>query len=322
MEEEESGSGSGNYNKIYLGTIFFLITGIGIMTFLWSNKRNSLSECEQINTRYQDTIQGMNKMLSSYVGDMSKDLKTDFRNMLNTYDQLILKDVSQSDSLNIQKEKIREQIDKIERLQRSKNISASQLLKLKEENETLRGIMRSYVYEIDSLNTLNLQKDLIITETTQFLDERTTERDQYKKEAEEKTEQVKIGSKLNAYNFNSGASKSMVKVKPTSKARRAVQLRSFFTISANLIAQAGSKSVFMQIIDPNGKTLQNMSSYVTETENGAISYTEKKVIDYQNKPLDIEIYYDIRNGAVSRGNYKVRIYLNESLIGTDSFTLD
>jgi len=263
----------------------------------------------------------MNKMLKPLVGDMSKDLKSDLRIMLNTYDQLILKDASKADSLNVQNERIKAQIEKIERLQRSKNFSASQILKLREENETLRGIMRSYVYEIDSLNTLNLQKDLIISETSQTLDLRTTQRDQYKKEAEEKTEQVKIGSKLSAYNFNSGALKSVVKGKTTTKARQAVQFQSSFTISGNLIAQTGSKSVFMQIIGPNGKTLQNMSSYITETENGTISYTEKKVVDYQNKALDVTIYYDIRNETVSKGNYKVRIYCNESLIGTDSFTL-
>ena len=319
MEEDESGSG--DYTKIYLGALLALIIGMGIMTYLWTNERKEVAECEKTNSLNRDTINDFNKMLSSYVGDMSKDLKTDFRNMLNTYDQLILKDASQSDTLNIQKEKIREQIEKIEQLQRSKNFSASQLLKLQEENETLRGIMRSYVYEIDSLNTLNLQKDLIISETTETLDLRTTQRDQYKKEAEEKTEQVKIGSKLSAYNFNSGALKSVVKGKTTTKARQAVQFQSSFTISGNLIAQAGSKSVFMQIIGPNGKTLQNMSSYITETENGTISYTEKKVVDYQNKALDVTIYYDIRDETVSKGNYKVRIYCNESLIGTDSFTL-
>ena len=43
-------------------------------------------------------------------------------------------------------------------------------------------------------------------------------------------------------------------------------------------------------------------------------------IDYQNKSLDISIYYDIREEPLSKGNYKVNIYCNESLIGSDSFT--
>ena len=56
-------------------------------------------------------------MLSAYVGDMSNDLKADFRNMLDTYDKLIIKDASQTDSLNAQKQKIQSQIEKIESLQ-------------------------------------------------------------------------------------------------------------------------------------------------------------------------------------------------------------
>ena len=210
MDEEKN---TENYNKIYLGAIFFLIVGLGVMTYLWTNERKSLAECENVSENYKDTIQGMNKMLSAYVGDMSKDLKADFRNMLDTYDKLILKDATQSDSLNVQKLKIQNQIEKIEKLQRSKNISASQISKLKEENETLRVIMRGYVYEIDSLNTLNLQKDVIITEQTQTIDQRTLERNQYKDAAEASAEKVKLGSKLTAYSFNSAALRSVVQIK-------------------------------------------------------------------------------------------------------------
>ena len=58
-----------------------------------------------------------------------------------------------------------------------------------------------------------------------------------------------------------------------------------------------------------------------ETEDGSVAYTEKKEIDYQNKAIDISIYYDIREDNLAKGNYKVYIYCNENLIGSDSFTL-
>jgi hypothetical protein len=50
----------------------------------------------------------------------------------------------------------------LEKLEANKKLSAAQLYKFKKENETLRGIMRSYVMQIDSLNTLNygLSKNL------------------------------------------------------------------------------------------------------------------------------------------------------------------
>lgn len=318
MEEDQN---SGGYTKIYLVAILFLIVGLGAMTYLWSNSRSNLATCENTTQNYKDTIQGMNKMLSAYVGDMSKDLKADFRNMLDTYDKLILKDASQSDSLNVQKLKIQNQIEKIEKLQKSRNFSASQISKLKEENETLRVIMRGYVYEIDSLNTLNLQKDLIITEQTETIDLRTSERDQYKDAAEASQEKVKLGSKLTAYSFSSGALRSVVKNKTTTRAKQAVQLQSSFTISGNLITNPGKKMVYMQILGPNGKALQNMSSYKLETTNGTISYSEKKNIDYQNKSIDMTIYFDIRNGNLSKGNYKVNIYCDQNLIGSDNFSL-
>jgi hypothetical protein len=33
------------------------------------------------------------------------------------------------------------------------------------------------------------------------------------------------------------------------------------------------------------------------------------------------IYYDIRDETLSKGNYKVSIYCDQNLIGSDSFTL-
>ena len=317
MEEE---SATENYNKIYLGAILVLILGIGVVTYLWTSERKNLAQCENISSNNQDTLREFKKIFTEYQGEITTDLKSDLRRMMDTYDQLIIQDASKADSLNAQNEMLQAQLEKIEKLQKSKNFSYSQMIKLRQENETLRGIMRGYVVEIDSLNTLNLQKDIIITEQTQTIDTRTSERDQAMEEAAASAEKVKIGSKLSAYNFNSGALKSVVRSKITTRAKQAVQLQSSFTISGNLIASAGRKAVYMQIIDPNGRTLQNVSSYSTETNNGRISYTEKKEIDYQNKSIDMTIYFDVRN-TISKGNYKVNIYCDLNLIGSDSFTL-
>lgn len=317
MEEE---SATENYNKIYLGAILVLILGIGVVTYLWTSERKNLAQCENISSNNQDTLREFKKIFTEYQGEITTDLKSDLRRMMDTYDQLIIQDASKADSLNAQNEMLQAQLEKIEKLQKSKNFSYSQMIKLRQENETLRGIMRGYVVEIDSLNTLNLQKDIIITEQTQTIDTRTSERDQAMEEAAASAEKVKIGSKLSAYNFNSGALKSVVRSKITTRAKQAVQLQSSFTVSGNLIASAGRKAVYMQIIDPNGRTLQNVSSYSTETNSGRISYTEKKEIDYQNKSIDMTIYFDVRN-TISKGNYKVNIYCDLNLIGSDSFTL-
>ena len=151
MEEE---SATENYNKIYLGAILVLILGIGIVTYLWTSERKNLAQCENISSNNQDTIREFKKIFTEYQGEITTDLKSDLRRMMDTYDQLIIQDASKADSLNAQNEMLQAQLDKIEKLQRSNNFSVSQMMKLREENETLRGIMRGYVEEIDSLNTL------------------------------------------------------------------------------------------------------------------------------------------------------------------------
>ncbi len=307
-------------NGFYLILILALMVLLAVLTYMWSTKRTELNNCSNENLLLKSDMQGMNQMLEGYVGNITSDLKKDFKNMLATYDKLILKDASKADSLNKQKSEIQILLGKLEA---NKKLSASQLYTFKKENETLRGIMRSYVMQIDSLNTINygLTKDL--EEKISKLNETSIERDEFKKEAEEKTEQVKKGSKLKAYNFISEALRMKFNntTEVTDRAKKTVQVRSSFTISENSLTSPGKKSVYLQISGPNGEILQSRGNNTFETESGSILYSDKKEIDYQNQSVDLTIYYNLQGEALTKGNYKVKIFCEENLIGTDSFTL-
>jgi cbb3-type cytochrome oxidase maturation protein len=307
-------------NGAYLAIILLLLIGLGAMAFLWSKKNRELNDCGNENTTLKADMDGMNQMMSGYVDNMSSDLKADFKNMLKTYDALIAKDKTKADSLNLQKDKIQSLINEIDR---NKKMSASQLFQMRKENETLRGIMKSYVVQIDSLNTLNLKLTSDLDQTTTKLNSTSEERDLFKADAEQKTAQVKKGSRLQAYGFSSVGLKMKLNntADETNRARNVVQIKSSFTVSENPITDAGKKVVYMQVINPDGKTLQTKSSNSIQTELGNIAYSDKKEIDYQNERIDLSIYYDIRGEEVLKGNYKVKIYCEGNLIGTDSFTL-
>ncbi len=307
-------------NLPFIVISFILLIGIGVMTFLYSRTSGALDECSNENKLLLSDMEGMNQMMEGYVGNMSNDLRTDFKNMLSTYDALIAKDKSKADSLNAQKEKIQDLLDQ---LNTSKKLSANQIFKLQKENETLRGIMRSYVVQIDSLNTLNLKLTSALDKTSNELTSTKTERDQYKQEAEQSAEQVKKGSKLTAFGFSSVGLRMKLNntTEETNKAKGVVQFRSTFTISENPIAKAGNKKVYMQIINPDGKTMQNKSSNVIQTDSGNIPFSDMKEVNYNNERIDVTIFYDLKGETAPKGNYKVRIYCEGSLIGTDSFTL-
>jgi hypothetical protein len=202
-------------------------------------------------------------------------------------------------------------------------MSARQLFSARKEVETMKGIMRGYIVQIDSLNTLNLQLTSDLQNTNTQLTETTSERDQYKTEAEVNAAKVKKGSRLQAYNFSSVGLRMKLNntTTETMKARNVVQIQSSFTLSENPITLPGSKTIYLQVITPEGKTLQSSMSNLTPVNDGSVAYSDKKEIDYQNQMIDMAIYYKLNGEKLSKGNYKINVYCQGQLIGNDSFTL-
>jgi hypothetical protein len=289
------------------------------MSYLWSSKNRQLNKYENDNKLLNTEIRGMSEMMSGYVGGITNDIKTDFKKMLSTYDALLEKDASQADSINKQKAEIENLLVKVER----GNMSARQLFSARKEVETMKGIMRGYIVQIDSLNTLNLQLTSDLQNTNTQLTETTSERDQYKTEAEVNAAKVKKGSRLQAYNFSSVGLRMKLNntTTETMKARNVVQIQSSFTLSENPITLPGSKTIYLQVITPEGKTLQSSMSNLTPVNDGSVAYSDKKEIDYQNQMIDMAIYYKLNGEKLSKGNYKINVYCQGQLIGNDSFTL-
>lgn len=311
-------------NGVFILITILLLIGLAVLAYFFSKKNNELNACINENTALKTDMNGMNEMMTGYVGNMSNNLTKDFQNMLNTYDDLIQKDKSKADSLNIQKEKIISLMSDLDKSRRNGSLNAQKIAQLNKENTTLRSIMKSYVFQIDSLNTLNVKLNSELTQTNNKLESTQSERDQYKKEATEKAEQVRIGAKLQAFNFKSNGLKMKINntTDETNRARNCVQIQSSFTLSENPLNKSGNKTIYLQITDPSGKILQTKSNYTIETENGIVAYSDKKDVNYQNKQLDMSIYYDFAsNEEAIKGTYKIKIFCDGSVAGTDSFIL-
>ncbi len=299
--------------------IIVLLVAVGVMTYLWSSTKSALSESNA-------QLKTMEGLLESYTGEISGDLTADFKNMLATYDELEKKaDLSdaQADSIAVQRDRIQGLMNELETAKKNGTVNASLVAKLKRENETLRGIMKGYITQIDSLNTLNLQLTSDLDHTRTELTTTSSERDTYKQNAEAATERVKEGSKLQAYGFSSVALRSKMNntTTETDKAKNAVQIRSSFSIGANPIADKGSKAVYLQITKPDGTIFQSRTSNVISTGQGSVAYSDKKDVDYTGEAVNMAIFYDLRGEEAQKGNYSVKIYCEGNLIGKDNFTL-
>lgn len=317
MSEETPKNSSG---LIYLILILLLLGGLSFVAYKWSGSKSLSEECANEKALLESEIKDMEQMMSGYVGDMSNDMRKDLKAMLQTYDDLIKKDSSKTDSLNAQKEEI---LQVMKQLDQNKRLSARELSKIKRENETLKGIMRGYVRQIDSLYTINKRLEIDLDVTSTKLNETSEERDIYKKEAEEKDEQVKKGSKFRAYNISSGALRMKANniTEATDRAKKVYQLKSTFTLQENVLARAGKRTIYMAITAPNGQILQSKSSNILTTDQGSVAYSDRKDVDYNNQALDVTIFYDVNSDAIEKGTYRVSLYCDGVRIGEDSFVL-
>ena len=197
--------------------------------------------------------------------------------------------------------------------------------RVKRKLDYLRGITQGYVSQIDSLHRVNkVLKDENVKIKTKFEKEqvKTTE---LTKDKEQLSEKVNLASTLKAYNIKgvpirlkSGGKKEDV----TDKAKRADKIKVTFTLSENLIAASGSKTIYLRIARPDGKIMMagQGTEYSFDYNGQKIQYSMKKEIDYQNKALDITLYWD-KTESLTAGAYVASVFTDGYLIGESQFAL-
>jgi hypothetical protein len=326
MSEETQNTEGKNENKKSNSGVWILITiiallGAGALGWMYSKESKAYEGCQATNAQLELEMKAMNEALGGYIDGATMDLKTDFQNMLATYDKLIEKDASKSDSLQAQKDSINILLAE---LKDNKNRSYYEIGKLKKRNEQLRQIMNRYLVTIDSLNTLNVDLTSKLDKTSTALGETQSERDELKKQNEQNAELLTKGAKLNAFNFRSEALRYQTfggDTKDVNRAGRAEVFSSTFTIGENKIARTGNKTIYMQITDPNGQVIYRRPNDVTQVAGSEILYTGKREINYQGQLIDMTIVYNLEGNEVPSGNYVVKIFADGALIGKDTFTL-
>jgi uncharacterized protein YoxC len=300
-------------------TIISLL-GAAALGWMYSKESQAYSNCQMTNQQMTQEMKEMNDALGGYIDGTTKDLKRDFQTMLDTYDQLIEKDQSLEDSLNFQKARIQELMDDLSDTRRR---SYREINQLKDENQTLRNIMREYLYRIDSLNTLNINLTSELDKTSTRLTQTESERDQLKQQQAQSEELLVKGARLNAFNFNSIGLRyrSTGTTHEVNRAKRVDVLSSTFSIGANTIAKKGNKMIYMQVIDPNGKVIYDRPSNIINVAGSEIIFTDSREINYQGQQIDITIVHNLQGKELESGNFTVKIFADGALIGKDSFTL-
>jgi hypothetical protein len=198
------------------------------------------------------------------------------------------------------------------------------IAKLKKETETLRKIMQNYVVTIDSLNTLN-QK--LTVERNQAQDSLKVEKNKSVKLNQEKgqlQDLVHTGSMLSATNITAEGVHYRFGKKEltTEKAKKAEKIKVSFTVTANRIAKAGNKNIFIRVLTPDGKELSKTGddNSIFSFEGSKGYYDALQSIDYTNQDISEVMYCESATGFVA-GKYIIKLYADGGEMGETTLEL-
>ncbi len=253
-----------------------------------------------------------NKEQINYITNEKNELEKELNGLIVDYDSL----KTDNDSINLQLEAEQEKIKKLLR----RNASSVQKISMYEkELQTLRKIMRSYIVQIDSLNTKNRE---LISENLKVkyeLDSVSTDYDSLSKHSDMLSSKVALAKKLSAKNIIPEGLNDRSKVKD--KVKKIAKLRVCATIRENAVADAGKKMKYLVITRPDEVILSNPDAEMFNIGEEQKVYTARRELQYDNEDIDICIYWNNKQEELIEGKYKVQLFAEGHEIGTSVFEL-
>lgn len=243
--------------------------------------------------------------------DVKSDLEKQLRDMIVEYDSLKTTNDSVNGLLDTEQ-------DKIKNLLRMHASDAEKIRKYQGELETLRKVMRSYIVQIDSLNTRNLE---LTAENIQIKEQITvaeTQNVELTKEKEMLSTQVQLAKVLSAKNI--AVSPQNKSDRDNTKVSKVAKIKVCFTIRENSVAEAGTKDIYIRIIRPDEVVLPSGSGETFLFNGEQVIFSAKRQLEYENKDIDMCIFWD-KNADLIAGNYTVILYAENYEIGSATFTL-
>lgn len=107
---------------------------------------------------------------------------------------------------------------------------------------------------------------------------------------------------------------------PTERARRSDKVKVCYTVAKNVLADAGDKELYVQIIDPRSNVLG--ANNQVEFEDQVLNYSLISRFNYENRNLNIcEFVAQAGDDKFEKGRYIVNVFNENILISTSEFSL-
>ena len=226
---------------------------------------------------------------------------------------------SDYEMINSQLDTSREQVALlIEKLKKTEATNRSKIRQYEKELGTLRSIMRSYIVQIDSLNTLNKKLTADATSARAEAAESRRANEELKGQVEDLSGKVAAGSVLKARGLHVDAYNASNRV--TDRSSRTVRLLTTLSLVENELAERGPVRVYIRVKDPDGAILMNSSSRTFEFGGETLQASASREVDYEGAEVEMSIYLnDIP--SYSKGIYTVEAFTTKTRLGKTELLL-
>ena len=295
IEREEREKKSRN-NGLKTTTIILAVVAAalaGTLGFIWNQKSGLVHELE--GEKAELTEQLLN-------------LQNDFENLNSDYE-----------NINSQLDTSREQVALlIEKLSKTEATNRAKIRQYEKELGTLRSIMRGYIVQIDSLNTLNKKLTADAAAARREAAESRQANEHLTRQVENLSGQVAAGAVIKARGLHAVAYNGSDKA--TDRSSRVKYLVATLSLVENEIAERGPIRIYVRVKDPDGKVLVNGSSTDFSAGGETITASASREVDYEGQEVELIIYVKDM-GEFVKGIYTVEAYSTRGLLGRTELML-
>ena len=298
MEGHESRVPAKNPNENQLKTIMYIMVAVAvvlaaILAYIWYERTALVND---LKLEKEDLTAQMIALQNDYAS-LSSDYET----------------------INSQLDSSREEVSQlIERIKKTDATNRAKIRQYEKELGTLRSIMRSYIVQIDSLNTLNQKLTADAAAARREAAESRRRSEALSKTVESLSDQVAIGSQIKARGISLVGYNGSGTV--TDRSSRVIRLMTSLCLVENELAPKGPIRVYVRVKDPEGILLTNEEQRTFSFNGEPLISSASREVDYQGKEVEMSIYLNDIPEYV-RGIYTVEVYTENNLLGTAELML-
>jgi chromosome segregation ATPase len=283
-------------NNIVVIALSVILLALGVMYFLQ-------------NRDHQEIVRELRSEKDSIRMELSQ--------LFVQYDSLETENDTINEQLFVAQAKVKNLLIEIEQ---TKKVSLEKINSYQKQVTTLRGIMRDFVVQIDSLNRRNqelLAENLEVKEQFRRVE---TEKQQLSVEKERLEQNLQRAAVLQVREITVEALNR--RDRETRFANRAERIRIYFIISENITASRGTKNIYARIMRPDQMLMSKSADNLFQFQDLRIQYSAMREVVYEGHDLPVAIFWDnTTEPELMTGTYTIDLFADGHNIGTTTLEL-